>query len=184
MKTTFKIKLKTVVTLLISVMTSLPTLAYDKKDEQAITAKVNQIKQGMQTKDAKMILDTMPQKFFGVLANRANTSEGQARQTLENLTAKLLKSDPYKKDYMIDYSKARASHSDTGREYAVFPSTCRLENDSQTITNKGNLIAVEDDESWYLMRIDSDAHVAMFREMYPDIKSIELFEKSFDVQEK
>lgn len=168
-----------------AVMLSVSANAYDKKDEAKIKQKVNQVITGVKQKNTDMILDTMPQKLFGFLAKKAKMTPQKAKEMMKKMTDRGMQDLPVDKmKYEVIYSKARINKSSTNREYVIFPTKTVFDMDSQLIKSTGNLVAIEDDNNWYIMRIENAQQTDILKQIYPDIKKYDIYKTTTEVKEK
>ena len=72
-----------------------------------------------------------------------------------------------------DIENAKVGKTETGRKYAIIPTTALMKVNGRTVETKGKSIAFEDENQWYVINIDKDFKF-FIEGVYPDLAKVKV----------
>lgn len=150
---------------------SATAVAYDKQDQTVIKQKMAIVETSVKAGQAKPILDVMPPKIFAVIGKEFDVSGEKIKDGMLKIAdQQLAKTDLSSLRYTYDIEAAKVLTSETGRDYVIIPTVFT----TQGSTVKSHVVALKDDGTWYIVRIESPYQINLLKQAYPDMKHIPL----------
>ena len=155
------------------VLPAMPALAFDDSDKAAITTSFDQLISTLNNGQYDDVLAVTPPRMLDLMAQQAGMTTEALRavtiaQTRDAFSRVTLESTSY------DMDKATIGTSSTGRDYAMIPTTTIVKVGEDRVEATGSTLAVDDDGTWNLIRIESPAHMQMVGQAYPDLADLPL----------
>ena len=72
-----------------------------------------------------------------------------------------------------DIENAKVGRTETGRNYAIIPTTVAMEVNGQVVETKGKSMAFEDENKWYIINFDKD-FIFFIKGVYPDLAEVKV----------
>jgi len=120
-----------------------------------IKIRLNKISKDLVAGNYKASFDEMPEKFLTYLAKKGSMSVNE----LKNITIKTMSklTDNMKIiENTYDFENVKVGKTETGRKYAIIPTTALMKVNDRTVETKGKSIAFEDENQWYVINVDKD----------------------------
>ncbi|MFW2542313.1 hypothetical protein ACN2XU_06700 [Primorskyibacter sp. 2E107] len=116
-------------------------------------------------------LDFLPPALLAQLAKQAGTDPDGMRQRMTEQFQATIDSRPlWGATFEISRDPATIEHTESGRPYAVMASYSAFPSLGIPEIN-APVMALMEDEAWYLVRIESPMHSAMVAQIYPDLRA-------------
>lgn len=160
--------------------TSLPALAFDASDRNAITQEAAGFVRAVQDKNYDVFFDTVPPKMMRALASQSGVGvdalEGEMETQIKKAMAPVVIDS-----FSMDVSAMQSGQTKAGRAYATIPTTSVLKLPARgKLRRDDTTLALQDNAEWYLIRLDSPTQLRLLRKTYPDFQGI-TFPKATEV---
>lgn len=150
---------------------SATAVAYDKQDETIIGQKMQIVEGSLKNGDVKPIFEVMPPKIFAAMGKDFDLTGEQMKDRMLKMAAHTTSQlDLSKASYQYRLDKAKVLTSKSGRDYVIIPT--KFTSNGSTV--KSHIVAVKDDNNWYVVRVDLPLHIKLLKQAYPDIQKIPL----------
>lgn len=137
----------------------------------ALEARVAGFDRIMERGDYLAALDYLPPATVRRLCEMAGTDLAGLRdrmaEQVEDMKATI---DVSQMRFALGLDKARFGTTAKGRAWAAMTSTTKIGPDWPEMT--APVMALEDDGTWYLIRLDGEGHRTMLAELYPDLRPV------------
>jgi hypothetical protein len=139
---------------------------------QAVTDRVAAFDQAFADGDMGEVIRAMPPAVKGSIAEQAGVTVEALETAMISQIEAAMEAVTVESSVM-DVEAATFGTTSQGRDYALIPTTTRMDiKDSGRVESTTTTVAVEDEGVWYLMRIDTPQHVAMLTGVYPGFADI------------
>ena len=142
------------------------------KVKPEIKTRLDRIAKAMEAGDFMAGMSEVPEKYFKYQADKASISVEQ----LKEMSKKMF--DNFTKGVKIthnsyDFENVKVGRTETGRSYAIIPTTVAMEVNGQVIETKGKSMAFEDENKWYIINFDKD-FIFFIKGVYPDLAEVKV----------
>lgn len=146
----------------------------DQTSIAALEARMADYEAKIRAGDMAAIFDFLPPPFFDAIAAQAGVNADELREQTIALMDDVMKDiDVGEIEYSFGLESARYETSASGRAYAVMYSTIVLSGGNPV---QSPVVALVDDGTWYLVRIDSpiEEDLQLLGEIYPDLTNLDI----------
>ena len=151
-----------------------PAVAFDGDDQTRLEQALDAYATSLETADYKAVVDALPPGVIALLSEQAKLSPQTIRASVTAQMATIMQSATIESFDMNVETMTRGT-TGAGNNYAFLPTTTRIAVGDAPIQQASTLtLAVEDDATWHLMRIELDQHYFIFRAAYPDFADVPL----------
>ncbi|MGH1367041.1 MAG: hypothetical protein ACRBCL_00385 [Maritimibacter sp.] len=158
---------------LVLALSSLPAFAFDASDKAGVEAAIRSFDQAFKAGNYNKVIGYMPPKIMGLIAAQAGMPAEQLEPLIVAQT-KAAMANVTVNSNLMDVANMTAGRTSTGLDYAFVPTTTKMTpNGGAPTTSKTQTLALEDNGTWYLIRIDGAQHMKMVRAAYPSFKTIQ-----------
>jgi hypothetical protein len=142
-------------------------------DLPAITARVEAFDAAFREGNMAAVFDYMPAKILSNLSTQSGVSEEELKSLMAEqieLAFETVTID----EFGMDMATATwATTPDGSRGYAMIPTfTVMSIEGAGTMRAEGDTLAFNDDDKWYLVRVDDPAQVQMLTAVYPEFNGV------------
>ena len=135
------------------------------KVKPEIKARLDKVSKAMEAGNFMAGMNEVPEKYLKYQADKASISVEQ----LKEMSTKGMKVT--KNSY--DIENAKVGRTETGRNYAIIPTTVAMEVNGQVVETKGKSMAFEDENKWYIINFDKD-FIFFIKGVYPDLAEVKV----------
>lgn len=152
-------------------------------DLTAIDTAVDDFNTAFTDSDFSKTTTYIPPNVMSHIAQNGNISVEQLKVMMVELTQEALATVTLK-SFVMETSAATYGTTDADRPYALIPTRTLM-----AVPNVGDVegisttLALKDDGTWYLMRIEQEQQIDILRTVYPDFNSIDFPPGSMNVIE-
>ena len=151
-----------------------PALAFDADDQTRLEQALVAYATSLETADYKAVVDALPPGVIALLSEQAKLSPETIRTSVTAQMATIMQSATIE-SFTMDVDAMTSGTTGAGTNYAFLPTTTRISVGDAPIQEARTLtLAVEDEATWHLMRIELDQHYTIFRAAYPDFADVPL----------
>lgn len=150
---------------------ALPALAFDDTDKAAIATSFDGLLSAIETGNYDQIFEVMPPGMLEEMAKQSGMSADQLRVAATEQTKQMM-GQVTLEESTYDLDAATTGTSSAGRDYAVVPTRSVMKLGEERIEATGGTLAVEDGGKWYLIRIETPAHMQLVGQIYPDLADL------------
>jgi hypothetical protein len=151
---------------------SLPALAFDATDRNTITQEAAGFVRAVRGRNYDVFFDTVPPKMMRALAAQSHLGVDALERRMETDIDKAM-SAVVIDSFDMDVAAMQNGRTSAGRSYATIPTRSVVEIPGRgTLSRTDTTLALQDNAEWYLIRLDSDAQLALLRKTYPDFKDV------------
>jgi len=151
-----------------------PAFAFDADDQTRLEQALDAYATSLETADYKAVVDALPPGVIELLSDQAKLSPETIRTSVTAQMATIMQSATVE-SFLMDVDTMTSGTTDAGTNYAFLPTTSRIAIADAPVQEANTLtLAVEDDETWHLMRIELEQHYIIFRAAYPDFADVPL----------
>ena len=104
--------------------------------------------------------------------DKASISVEQLKEMSKKLFNNLTKGMKVTKN-SYDIENAKVGRTETGRNYAIIPTTVAMEVNGQVVETKAKSMAFEDENKWYIINFDKD-FIFFIKGVYPDLAEVKV----------
>ncbi|GAA4223527.1 hypothetical protein GGQ68_000721 [Sagittula marina] len=141
----------------------------DAPTMDALTGRVTSLEGEIENGDLAATLDYMPPALLSHLGGLAGTDATGFKEMLRTqITDVVTAGDLQGATYDVELDGAEVAQTDTGRAYALLEAVSAFPGLGVPEMRTG-MVALMDDETWYLVRLETPMHGAMLAEVYPDL---------------
>jgi hypothetical protein len=142
-------------------------------DLPAITERVEAFDAAFRGGDMAAVFDYMPAKILTHIATQSGMTEEALKAAMKeqiDLAFETVTID----EFGMDMATATwATTPDGSRSYAMIPTfTVMTVEGAGTMRSEGDTLAFNDDDKWYLVRVDDPAQVQMLTAVYPEFNGV------------
>lgn len=141
-------------------------------DREAVSALVDQVDAAMRQGDLMAATDVVPPRIFSTMAERVGMPEEELMEAMRAAMEEAMAEVEVVSSEMR-LEEATEAETSSGRPYLLIPSETVLRVGGEGLRNETMTLALEDEGSWYLVRIDDMQQIQMLREVYPDFEGVE-----------
>ena len=142
------------------------------EDREAVSALIAQVDAAMESGDVMGAMDVIPPQLTERMAeNFGISSEDLVRAMRASLEEAMAEVEIESSEMSLD--AAEEGETSTGRPYLMIPTETVMTVAGDTMRNESVTLALEDEGSWYLVRIDDINQIAMVQDLYPDFAGVE-----------
>lgn len=162
---------RTIALTLATALFAAPALAFDDTDSAAITETFDTLLSDLDTGNYEGVFDVMPPAFLENLAQQSGMTADQLKEAgIQQMEQSMGQVEIEEASY--DMAAAETGTSDTGRDYAMIPTTTVMKVGEQRMEATGGTLALEDGDQWYLVRLETPAHMQLVGQVYPDLANL------------
>ena len=155
-------------------LTASPLLAQDAGDREAVADAVAAFEADFVANDMAGIMEVMPPTILAVISERFGL-EPEALREMMVTQMEVALAEIEIEAFAMDVDGARFGTGSEGRPYALIPTTTTVvAPEVGEVRSENTTLALEEDGTWYLVRIDQPQQVALLREAFPDLADVEL----------
>lgn len=159
--------------LLLSFAAPLHAQTLDEQDRATIAQISTDFDTAFADGDIPAVIDAVPPAMFEYIAD----TNGMDVETLRNLlitqTEQMMDTVEIN-EFEMDVDSLEPGVTSSGRDYALVPTrTVLTVPDTGTLELTSQTLFLDDNGTWYLVRIDDPNQVAVLTEVYPDFAGIE-----------
>jgi len=149
-------------------------------DEKAdLRGQIERFETALKQGDFNLVAESIPPKVLGHVATKAGVGVEQLRSAMQAqmqitlASVKLL-------DFDMDFDRATYKQAPDGMPFVLIPSRSLMETKGQKIEAKTATLALIDDGTWYLVRIDDAQQINIVRAVYPSLATVEFPEGTME----
>ena len=142
------------------------------KVKSEIKARLDKISKAMEAGDFMAGMNEVPEKYLKYQADKASISVEQLKEMSKKLFNNLTKGMKVTKN-SYDIENAKVGRTETGRNYAIIPTTVAMEVNGQVVETKAKSMAFEDENKWYIINFDKD-FIFFIKGVYPDLAEVKV----------
>lgn len=151
-----------------------PAWAFDTDDQARLEQALEAYASSLETSDYKAIVEALPPGVIDLLSEQAKLSPETIRASVAAQLATIMQSATIE-SFTMDVDAMTSGTTDAGTNYAFLPTTTRITVNGAPIQQANTLtLAIEDDATWHMMRIELDQHYMIFRAAYPEFADVPL----------
>lgn len=151
-----------------------PTFALDADDQARLEQSLDAYAESLETADYKAVVEALPPGVIALLSEQAKLSPQTIRTSVTAQLSTIMQSATIE-SFDMNLDTMTSGTTDAGTNYAFLPTTTRINVDGAPIQEANTLtLAVEDNATWHMMRIELDQHYTIFRAAYPEFADIPL----------
>lgn len=151
-----------------------PALAFDASDQVRLEQALEAYATSLETADYRAVVDALPPGVIDLLSEQAKLSPETIRTSVAAQLATIMQSGKIE-SFDMDLGTMTSGTTGAGTNYAFLPTTAQVSvGDSPVQESSSITLAVEDDATWYLMRVELEQHYTIFRAAYPDFADVQL----------
>lgn len=142
------------------------------KVKPEIKARLDKVSKALEAGDLTASMNEVPEKYLKYQSDKVSMSMERLREmtkkAFDNLTSgmKIIKNN-------YDIENAKVGKTETGRKYAIIPTTALMKVNGRTVETKGKSIAFEDENQWYVINVDKDFKF-FIEGVYPDLAKVKV----------
>ena len=140
------------------------------KVKPEIKTRLDRIAKAMEAGDFMAGMSEVPEKYFQ--ADKASISVEQLKEMSKKMFDNFTKGVKVTQN-SYDFENVKVGRTETGRSYAIIPTTVAMEVNGQTIETKGKSMAFEDENKWYIINFDKD-FIFFLKGVYPDLAEVKV----------
>lgn len=141
-------------------------------EQSAISARVDSFNQAFLAGNYPVVIDAVPPKVYATAAARSGVTPRKLRSGLIDLTRKVTK-DVQILSFGMNLDAARYGQTPAGNTYALIPTQSVVQTPSGAKVQSNNTtLALQEDDLWYLVRIDEPAQRALLVQAYPEFENV------------
>lgn len=144
-------------------------------DRSAIASAVADLETDIRAGDFTGALDVIPPPMLAATLERFGLTEDQFRQTIASQMEDVLESVSFESFSMSIDDAVPAKTPGVGRRYLLIPTETVIAIKGVSgggMRSRSQTLAMEDQDKWYLVRIEDQAVIDMLRAVYPDFATI------------
>ncbi|MEM6763009.1 MAG: hypothetical protein AAF615_09030 [Pseudomonadota bacterium] len=146
----------------------------------ALAARVDAFDRAVRTSDYMAMVDAMPPRILGALAEATGTSPSVWKQSAAAMMRAAF-DEATVLEFSIRLDGARYGALPDGTPYALIPTTTQIVmNAVGRIESNAATLAIFDNGRWYLMRLNDAAQSAQLRQAYPGFADVALPESTME----
>ena len=142
------------------------------KVKPEIKTRLDRIAKAMEAGDFMAGMSGGPEKYFKYQADKASISVEQLKEMSKKMFDNFTKGVKVTQN-SYDFENVKVGRTETGRSYAIIPTTVAMEVNGQTIETKGKSMAFEDENKWYIINFDKD-FIFFLKGVYPDLAEVKV----------
>ncbi|MDO5640408.1 MAG: hypothetical protein Q4G28_11140 [Neisseria sp.] len=153
----------------------LSAAALTPQDEQALQTALQDFAAHAQAGRGDAVIDaSMPPALLAHLADRmGGVTTAQVKQLLQRQIDVLMQQTQVE-SFRYDMAAAQEKVSANGRPYLLIPYETVFEMRQTRQTGKSHILALKENGTWYLLRLDQAAQLKLIQETYPDLADLTL----------
>ena len=142
------------------------------KVKPEIKERLDKVSKALEAGDLTASMNEVPEKYLKYQSDKVSMSMERLREmtkkAFDNLTSgmKIIKNN-------YDIENAKVGKTETGRKYAIIPTTALMKVNGRTVETKGKSIAFEDENQWYVINVDKDFKF-FIEGVYPDLAKVKV----------
>ena len=142
------------------------------KVKPEIKTRLDRIAKAMEAGDFMAGMSEVPEKYFKYQADKVSISVEQLKEMSKKMFDNFTKGVKVTQN-SYDFENVKVGRTETGRSYAIIPTTVAMEVNGQTIETKGKSMAFEDENKWYIINFDKD-FIFFIKGVYPDLAEVKV----------
>mgnify|MGYP000972243305 CR=1 FL=1 len=142
------------------------------KVKPEIKTRLDRIAKAMEAGDFMAGMSEVPEKYFKYQADKVSISVEQLKEMSKKMFDNFTKGVKVTQN-SYDFENVKVGRTETGRSYAIIPTTVAMEVNGQTIETKGKSMAFEDENKWYIINFDKD-FIFFLKGVYPDLAEVKV----------
>lgn len=149
-----------------------PATAQTAPELASVRVAIEQFNAAFETGDYAVMLSAMPPRVLERIASRAGMSPEALLTQLEGQMAALM-SQVTIEDFTMDVADATWGETTTGLTYALVPTeTILRQAGAGRMRSETTTLALQEEDEWYLVRIDNAQQITMLRDAYPEFGDV------------
>ena len=140
------------------------------KVKPEIKARLDKVSKAMEAGDFMAGMSEVPEKYLKYQADKSSMTVEQLKEMTKKVFDNLTKGMKVTKNN-YDIENAKAGRTETGRNYAIIPTTIVMEVNGKSVETKGKSMAFEDENKWYIINFDKD-FIFFIKGVYPDLAEV------------
>ncbi|NNL18885.1 MAG: hypothetical protein HKP37_09120 [Boseongicola sp.] len=157
-----------------ALLISSPAFAFDEDEKTRLEATLAAYATSLETADYRAVVDALPPGVIELLSEQAKLSPETIRTSVAAQMSTIL-ANAKVESFTMDINTMTGGTTAEGTNYAFLPTTSRIiVGDAPVQEAKTLTLAVEDNATWHLMRIELDQHYIIFRAAYPEFSDVPL----------
>ena len=151
-----------------------PAFAFDADDQTRLEQALDAYATSLETADYKAVVDALPPAVIDLMSEQAKLSPETVRKSVAAQLATIMQSGAIE-SFTMDVDTMTSGTTNAGTNYAFLPTTAQVTVGDAPVQEISSItLAVEDDATWYLMRVELEQHYFIFRAAYPDFADVPL----------
>lgn len=158
-------------------LTALPAFAFDDSDKAALATLTESYATALSANDYATIVASQPPSYHQALADAAGAPVKVIEAGMRDEMGNQFKANGVSDFAMtFDLDAAQTGTSDQGRDYAVIPNQLIYKDEGAGFRDDGSVLAVEEDNQWYLVQMKNPDMMAYVFKAFPDLAGLEFVE--------
>ena len=142
------------------------------KVKPEIKERLDKVSKALEAGDLTASMNEVPEKYFKYQADKASISVEQLKEMSKKMFDNFTKGVKITQN-SYDFENVKVGRTETGRSYAIIPTTVAMEVNGQAIETKGKSMAFEDENKWYIINFDKD-FIFFIKGVYPDLAEVKV----------
>lgn len=145
-----------------------------QQETAALAARVDAFEAAIGARDYVSVIGFMPPKMLELVARNANVSVEEARSAFASAAAEVMSKVTFE-FYDMDVELATMGAATDGALYALIPTiNVGVVAEQGKFEARNNTLGILTEGSWYLVRLQEPAQLALFRQAYPNFAQVEI----------
>ncbi|MEM1297869.1 MAG: hypothetical protein AAGH68_01225 [Pseudomonadota bacterium] len=123
------------------------------------------------TRNMRGVLEIVPRRIMQHIAQQAGVTVGQVLNSAANQAEQLM-GEVRIEGFDIDVAAASAHQTPTGTGYVLLPTQLVMETKGKRIQLTSDILAIEEDSDWRLMRVSDLRQLEILRLVYPEFSGV------------
>jgi hypothetical protein len=137
-----------------------------------VNARVASFNQAFLNGNYPAVIDAIPPKILEAAARQGRVNPKKMRSTMISLTREITKSVRVL-SFGMATDRATYGQTSTGKTYALIPTQTVIETPAgQKLQSNNTTLALQEGDTWYLVRIDESIQDKMLKQAYPEFSNL------------
>ncbi|MBT0958593.1 hypothetical protein IV417_14480 [Alphaproteobacteria bacterium KMM 3653] len=157
-----------------------PAAAQSAPDtEPLVSALVADFAQAFDSADYETVFAMLPPGIAAHFAKNAGLTMAEFQVQMGKMTAQIMSSVEIV-DFNMDM-EAAVYGTTPSRDYALIPTSITMVTEDKTIEGQSQTVALSENGSWYLLRVDTSEQRSLLYELYSDFNGIDIPEGKMEI---
>ncbi|MEX3014675.1 hypothetical protein [Gymnodinialimonas hymeniacidonis] len=157
----------------IGITPTLPVTAQTGQDIAEARVAIEQFEAAFQAGEYSALLTAMPPRILNTIATQSGIPADTLVAQLETQMTAMMSQMTFE-SFGMDLQGATWGETSTGLTYALVPTqTVMTQPGSGRIRSNTTTLLLNEDEAWYLIRVDSTQQTSILRQAYPEFGSVD-----------